>query len=82
LTLEEAISHANSRSRNINLQWFVCPWNDGYIVHSSSHLKRHPDIEYVYCTGDPNLIWMIAFDETEKAFKHTVKKRKNVNNKR
>jgi hypothetical protein len=73
VTLEEAIKHANSHSRNINLQWFVCKWNDGYIVHSSSYMRRHPDVKFVYSTGPLNKVWRVYYSEDEKTFKHIVK---------
>ena len=34
------------------LHYYVAPWNDGYIVHPDSHIKRHPDIEWVYNTKE------------------------------
>jgi len=74
MTLEEAIKYATSRSTNINLQYFISEWNDGYIIHSTSHMKRHPDTPFVYCTGDPNKQWYVVYDEKAKAFKHIVKK--------
>lgn len=75
MNFKEAVKHANSFSRNINLQYFVCKWNDGYIVHSSSHIRRHPDTKFEYTTGDGNInkSWYVAFDKKEKRFKHIVK---------
>jgi hypothetical protein len=57
MTLEEAIVIVNLRPRNVNLQWIVYKFNDGYAIGSSSYYKRHPDIEYEYATGDLNRIW-------------------------
>jgi len=57
---------------NINLQYFVCEWNDGYIVHSSSYMRKHSDVEYVYATGELKT-WRVAYDEKEKRFRHIVK---------
>jgi len=34
------------------LVYYVCPWNDEYIVRSNSEIERHPDIEWVYNTRD------------------------------
>jgi hypothetical protein len=73
VNLQQAVNHANDRSRNINLHWFVCKWNDGYIVHSTAHMLRHPDTEYVYSTGDLNRVWEVVFSKEEKRFKHIVK---------
>lgn len=73
MTLEEAIINAMSRSRNINLQWFVCEWNNGYCINSSSHMRRFPDTTYVYSTGPLNQSWNIIYDESEKIFKHIIK---------
>lgn len=75
MTFEEAIKHVNTRSSNINLQWFIVKWNDGYIIHSTSYMKRFPDTKYVYTTGDGNLhkSWYVEFDKEEKRFKHKVK---------
>jgi len=75
MTLEEAIKSADSRSRNMNLHWFVCEWNDGYIIHSSSHMIRFPDTKYVWSTGELQS-WKVIYDEEERKFKHVVKKLK------
>ena len=75
MTLQEAITEANSRSRNINLQWFVCEWNDGYCINSTTHIKRF-NTPFVYATGDINKSWDIEYDKTEKRFKHKVVSRK------
>lgn len=74
MTLKEAIAEANNRSRNINLQWFVCKWNKGYCINSSNHMKRFPNTKYVFCTGDTNRIWRVFYDEKEKKTKHIVEK--------
>lgn len=50
MTKKEAIKEANSRPRNAVLQWYVCKWNDGYCINSSSYMKRFPDTPYVYKT--------------------------------
>jgi hypothetical protein len=75
MTFQEAVKHVNSRSGNINLQWFVCEWNDGYIIHSSTYMRRYPDTKYEYTTGDGNInkSWYVEFDKKEKRFKHIVK---------
>lgn len=72
MTLCQAIKDANKRSRNINLQWFVCKWNDGYIIHSSTYMKRYPDTKFIYSTG-PLLTWRIVYDLEEYKFKHVIK---------
>lgn len=75
MTLEEAIAEVNTRSRNINLQWVVSKWNDGYIIHSSNFIKRHPEVEYVYSTGDMTRNWELEYNKQEKKFKHVIKER-------
>jgi len=72
MTLCQAIKSAKSRARNINLQWFVCKWNDEYIVHSSTHLRQHPDTKIIYSTG-PLQTWKIIYCVEEYKFKHVVK---------
>ena len=72
MTLKEAIRVAETRSRNINLNWFVCKWNDVYIIHCTAYMLRHPTIKYVYSTGDLNKTWSISFDENTKKFKHSI----------
>ncbi len=32
------------------LNYYVVPWNDGYVVYSETHMKRHGDEFYVYDT--------------------------------
>lgn len=76
MNLQEAIKEANNRSRNANLQWIVSKWNDGYIIHSSSFLKRFPNTIFVYSTGPIDMIWDISYDKEEKRFKHIIKKQK------
>lgn len=73
MTLKEAITEVNTRSRNINLQYFISKWNDGYIIHSSFHMKRHPETEFVYSTGEINKVWSVVYDEKDKQFRHIIK---------
>jgi hypothetical protein len=82
MTLEEAINEVHKRSGNINLQWFIEKWNDGFIIHSTSHMKRYPDTKYVYTTGDGNInkSWYVEFDKEEKRFKHKVHNGKRTSN--
>lgn len=35
-------------------------------------MKRFPDTEYAYCTGDTKKIWRIFYDKSENRFKHIV----------
>lgn len=72
MTLEEAIKEVDGRSRNINLQWFVCEWNEGFCINSSSHMRRFPDTKYVYSTGDLNKSWKVVYSVKEKRFKHVI----------
>jgi hypothetical protein len=51
LTLNQAIKEANKKPRNENLQYYVCKWNNGYCINSSSYMKRFPDTVYVYVTS-------------------------------
>lgn len=50
MTLDEAKEWADKLPKNI--KYYVCPWNDGYIVHSQTHIERHPDLikEALYIT--------------------------------
>ena len=52
MSLEEAIEIVSRRPKNENLHWFICKWNDGFIIHSSSHIKRFPNTEYLYTTDE------------------------------
>lgn len=72
MTLCEAIKRAKNYSGNINLQWFVCKWNDGYIIYSSTYMRRFPDTKFVYSTGKLRT-WKVMYDEKQKRFKHLVK---------
>ena len=67
MNLEEAIAHAERMApENKGLSvghpafchfvYYVCPWNDGYIVHQDSHISVHADIDWVYNTRDKNNI--------------------------
>lgn len=73
MTLQEAVFLVNKRSCNINLQWFICKWNDGYIIHSTTYMKRFPNTNYVYSTGSLNKKWDVVYSPTEKRFKHIVR---------
>ena len=50
MTLKQAIKIANSKPRNIGLQYFVCKWNNGYCINSTSYMKRFPSTKYEYAT--------------------------------
>jgi hypothetical protein len=73
MTLKEAKKEVNSRSMNANLQYFISEWNDGYIIHCSSYMRRHPDTEFVYSTGPLDRTWEVVYSEKEKRFKHVIK---------
>jgi hypothetical protein len=45
MTKKEAIKWADHFPRNENLWFGVLPFNDGYIVYDSNHIKRHPSLE-------------------------------------
>ena len=70
MTLEEAINEINKRSINICLHWYVCKWNDDYIIHSSTYMKKFPETSYVYATGHFNNSWDIIYSLEHKTFKH------------
>lgn len=58
LSLDEAIAHADYLARpklfgKVVLIFYVCKWNDGYIVFDHTHVKRY-DIKYVYSTDSIN----------------------------
>lgn len=72
MTLEEAKERLKNYSGNINLQWFVCKWNGGYIIHSSNHMRQHPNTPYVYSTGNFKQIWTARYDESIRAYRHVV----------
>ena len=51
MNLEEAIKWAERDTTSLfgkgggsKLAYYVCHWNDGYIVHSNSYMDRHPDV--------------------------------------
>ncbi len=69
MTLKEAIKIVNSRSRNINLQWFVYKFNKGYAIATSNEVIKH-NIDYVYGTGDPQKNWKIHTDNKGKRTHH------------
>ena len=59
MNLEEAIKWAERDVTNLSgiveaktIVYYVVPWNDGYVVLTESHIKRHPDIKWVYNTKD------------------------------
>lgn len=53
MTLEEAITIVNSKPINPWMAYGVYKMNDGYVMASTSFIKRFPDIDYVYmCKGD------------------------------
>ena len=59
MNLEEAIEWAERDVKNLSgvvevsiIVYYVVPWNDGYVVFPESHIKRHPDIEWVYNTKE------------------------------
>ena len=80
MTLAEAISSINTRSSNINLQWFILKWNDGYCVVSASYIKRFPNTKFIFAgskngekpTEFLNLVWSLEYDRKEDRFKHVV----------
>jgi O-acetyl-ADP-ribose deacetylase (regulator of RNase III) len=73
VNLNEAIRHAEMLAPKnkgaqpgkpgfSNLIYYVCPWNDGYSVCSDSHIKRHPDIKWVYNTRDKQIMsWKLKY---------------------
>lgn len=73
MTRDEAITEVCARPRNINLHWFVCKWNDGYIIHSSTYMRRFPDTKYVFSTGPLNRKWEAIFSKEHGRFIHVVK---------
>lgn len=50
MTIKEAIKEANSRPTNAGLNYYVSKWNNGYIIHPTSYMERHPSTIYVYST--------------------------------
>lgn len=50
MTLKQAIKLAKAKPVNENLYYCVGKWNDGYIIHSSTYMKRHPKTEIFYST--------------------------------
>ncbi len=77
MTLKEAIKECDDRPRNMNLHWFVCEWNDGYIIHSSTYMKRFPDTKYVYSTGPFDQEWYVDYNHNTGKFLHKVKTNKH-----
>lgn len=56
MTLDEAIKIADSKPKNQNLHWYVSEWNDGFIIHSSTYMKMHPEVDYIYSTTEDDRI--------------------------
>jgi hypothetical protein len=50
MTLDEAIENVIDRPRNKNLHYYVCKWNTGYCINTSSYMKRNPHVKFVYST--------------------------------
>ncbi len=50
MTLEEAITWADSHVRNEVLNYYVLKYNTGYCVVSTSYIKRHNITEWIYTT--------------------------------
>jgi hypothetical protein len=65
---------AKNKSRNVNLHWFVCEWNDVYIIHSSIYMRRFPETKYVYSTGDFRSTWTVIYNPKTNSYKHVIKK--------
>lgn len=73
MTLQEAIDVINTRSRNLNLQWFAYKWNDGYAICTGEFVIKH-NIKYEYGTGDPKVKWSLSRDFNGKS-SHIVHER-------
>lgn len=63
MNLEEAIRWAErdttslfGRGGGSKLTYYVCRWNDEYIVNSNSYMDRHPYVKWVYNTIDKVII--------------------------
>lgn len=74
MTLKQAKYFVNNvYSKNINLQWFICKWNSGYIIHSSSYMRRFPDAKYMYSTGPLEKTWETSYSKEHERFIHKIK---------
>ncbi|MHA1482453.1 MAG: hypothetical protein ACTSQA_03315 [Candidatus Heimdallarchaeaceae archaeon] len=63
MNLEEAIKWAERDNTSLfgkgggsTLVYYVCRWNDEYVVNSNSYMDRHPDVEWIYNTRDKKII--------------------------
>lgn len=63
MNLKEAIAWAErdtislfGRGGGSKLAYYVCPWNDEYVVHCNSYMKRNPDVKWVYNTIDKEVV--------------------------
>lgn len=74
MNLKEAINHAERlapKNKGISesslgfslIVYYVCPWNEGYMVCPDSQIKRHPDIKWIYNTKDKIIMenWKIKY---------------------
>lgn len=51
MTYEEAVKWALYQAEKIpSLVWYVVPFGDKYIVHSKTHMDRHPSLKFEYST--------------------------------
>jgi len=85
VNLKEAIKWAErditslfGKGGGSKLAYYVCRWNDEYIVHSNTFMDRHPEVEWVYNTIDKKIIMeehTLSSDTEEKDFRvgHIIK---------
>lgn len=48
--LEQFIEDANNRPTNENLHYYVCEWNDSYIIHTNSYIDKWEIEDWIYST--------------------------------
>ncbi|MEK6829553.1 MAG: hypothetical protein AABY15_05535 [Nanoarchaeota archaeon] len=73
MDLIEAITHAEKlapKNKGLtvgnaafsNLVYYVAKWNDGYCVFTEPHIKKHPNIKWVYNTREKKMEdWKIKY---------------------
>lgn len=48
--LNNLIEIIENRPVNENLHYFICPFNNGYIINTLNHMKKFPETISVYNT--------------------------------
>lgn len=64
MNLNEAINFAERKFKNgggfSGVVYYISPWNNGYIIHPESYIKRNPETIIVYDTKSKKIkkLWI------------------------